>query len=202
MSSESVVFSLDPSTNTLRWPNPCYHSPWKHRSWPIYNQVISCVPLFIHNNEESMYWMCYLLVRVFRWIRLLVSNGFHSSCIDLWFELHNTFPIYMCELDLGMVESGVHESLHNTVTITIGPKPWRSESSFRFKTTVASVKTKGKHYLTVSSVVFKKNHSTTRLSKRLMEASGGQLSRSHETTVFWILGQTGGDLICNLWFGF
>nr|VDD45788.1 unnamed protein product [Brassica oleracea] len=29
-----------------------------------------------------------------------------------------------------------------------------------------------------------KNHSTTRLSKRLMEASGGQFSRSHETTVF------------------
>ncbi|CAN7047653.1 hypothetical protein Bca4012_073681 [Brassica carinata] len=38
--------------------------------------------------------------------------------------------------------------------------------------------------VTISSVVFKKNHSTTRLSKRLMEASGGQLSRSHETTVF------------------
>ncbi|KAH0880334.1 hypothetical protein HID58_067728, partial [Brassica napus] len=36
----------------------------------------------------------------------------------------------------------------------------------------------------LATVTASKNHSTTRLSKRLMEASGGQFSRSHETTVF------------------
>ncbi|CAN8316406.1 unnamed protein product [Cochlearia groenlandica] len=143
-------------------------------------------------------------------VRLITVCGhvFHSSCIDLWFELHKTCPFCRCELDPGLVGSVSRGSLHNSVTITIQDlnndeenpstagsskrlveaSAWRfsrSHSTGHFMTGV-NVNIKRKHYQTRNFVPFEQNLPTTSTNKRLTEASHLRFSRSHSTGHFMV----------------
>ncbi|KAJ4903644.1 RING-H2 finger protein ATL28 [Raphanus sativus] len=173
--------------------------------------IIKSFPVFLYSTAtmRNQCTECAICLSEFSdedTVRLITvcRHGFHSACIDLWFASHKTCPVCRCELDPGLVGSGSHESLHNTVTITIQdlnheeanppsansskrffPEAFsRSHSTghFMFKTTdVVNVKTKGKHYQTAGSSVM----TTTSSSKMLMEASSAwRFSRSHSTGHF------------------
>ncbi|ESQ52151.1 hypothetical protein EUTSA_v10017563mg [Eutrema salsugineum] len=126
--------------------------------------IIRSFPVFIYSSAtmKNHATECAICLSEFSdedTIRLITvcRHGFHSSCIDLWFELHKTCPVCRCELDPGLVGSGSHRSLHNTVTITIQDLNHDEE-----------------------------NPPSISSSKRLMEAPAWRFSRSHSTGHFMV----------------
>ncbi|CAN8287468.1 unnamed protein product [Cochlearia groenlandica] len=183
--------------------------------------IIRSFPVFLYasatmKNHESECAICLSEFSDEDNVRLITvcGHGFHSNCIDLWFELHKTCPVCRCELDPGQVGSrSHHESFHNTVTITIQdisrdeenniPTPCSSKrlmeaSALRFsrshstghfmvKTADVNVKIKRRNYQTGSYVSFEESpHATTSSSKRVMEPSAFRFSRSHSTGHFMV----------------
>ncbi|CAN6825371.1 unnamed protein product [Brassica oleracea] len=130
------------------------------------NQCTECAICLSEFSEEDT-------VRLITMCR----HGFHSVCIDLWFESHKTCPVCRCELDPGLVGSGSHESLHSTVTITIQDlnhdqeDPPSASSSKRLTRKQCHVRGNAPSTSTSSS-------------KRLREALAWRFSRSHSTGHF------------------
>ncbi|KAF8101713.1 hypothetical protein N665_0201s0037 [Sinapis alba] len=174
--------------------------------------IIKSFPVFLYSsatmkNQGAECAICLLEFSDEDTVRLITvcRHGFHSSCIDLWFELQKTCPVCRCQLDPGLVGFGSHESLHNTVTITINQdlnhdqenppsassskrlteaSAWRfsrshSTGHFMVKTTDVNVKIKRRHYQTRNSVMFEDNLHTTSSSLRAW-----RFSRSHSTGHF------------------
>ncbi|WZY92336.1 hypothetical protein YC2023_064665 [Brassica napus] len=176
--------------------------------------IIKSFPVFLYSSStmKNQCTECAICLSEFSdedTVRLITvcRHGFHSICIDLWFESHKTCPVCRCELDPGLVGSGSHESLHSTVTITIQDlnhdqeNPRSASSSkrltrfsrshstghFMVKMTDVNVKIKRRqYYQTGDSVMLEENapSTSTSSSKRLREASAWRFSRSHSTGHF------------------
>ncbi|CAH2059267.1 unnamed protein product [Thlaspi arvense] len=146
--------------------------------------IIRSFPVFLYSSATMKNYgtECAICLSEFSdedTVRLITvcRHGFHSSCIDLWFELHKTCPVCRCELDPGLAtdvnvkikrrqyqtgSSVTFEENHPTTSSSkrlVEASAWRfsrshSTGHFMVKTADVNVKIKGRHYQTGSCVSF------------------------------------------------
>ncbi|CAH8357986.1 unnamed protein product [Eruca vesicaria subsp. sativa] len=172
--------------------------PFIIKSYPVFpyssakikNQVTECSICLSEFTDQDT-------VRVITVCR----HGFHTSCIDLWFESHKTCPVCRCELDPGLVGSASHDE---SVRITIQDlnhdeetlpsassskrvmegSPWRfsrSHSTGRFKVRNVKIKRRSHCQTGSSSFMFDENPVP---GKRVREISAWRFTRSYSTGQF------------------